>query len=630
MGSKKYKKRKKNPKNKNKKPCTSSRQKSPVDGTQPHSVICSDPISPPTEKWIFKAINTDSEEQFIRSEEQRNNSEVSTAPQVNIFWNPVQFRRDDGQVKPIYTCHQPKDDTDGISPNNAHVNDEDNSNDTLLNTLNDNNECVMSINQLDNVMNSETKIEENYPDPETEFGIYNLDTNLLLDDEEIMSDTGDYENNKNCYNNVEKNDEKGNDFRKDNLLDTASISSIIDESRNSSSSSCDNKDCNDLILSIADCHYNISDKLGSLTLHYNSSCRNVDPRGNEDQNHEGETSVLDPEIEEKMGDDSYDVSSSVQDPDINQIMEIKQKMDYSSNDVSSHNSGVTINNNKDLPSLIDSTVDCTNQNVTDTISLSSDDEDCALTTNSPINIEYFRDIKFLNNPDRYNNIFPGYNLDLFEKLKNHLIYDYKSTASLSVSDLLRVFKPGVWFNDNVINSYFTLLEERSKGNITLLDTFFFINLTTERYKAFPDQVFSAKSILQKINNLFSQKKIFIPLHLFDHWVLLVVDIQEKIVYYFNSFEDSLIEQAKIVISFLCYKYNMLMNSDMKPEFWKIIKGKSPKQTNSNDCGVFVCSTAEMLTDNRKLIYKEEDCALLRQKIVYELVNKQLVAFSEVY
>lgn len=136
-----------------------------------------------------------------------------------------------------------------------------------------------------------------------------------------------------------------------------------------------------------------------------------------------------------------------------------------------------------------------------------------------------------------------------------------------------------WLNDKIINNYLSLLYDAygKINNFYILTTYFYYNLKNNRC---PDLAI----------DIFKFMNIFIPVHLTNHWVFVDVDIVQKRISVLDSLGADRTcvgnEIRKWIIG--CFKEKgMNVNFDVK------MRVDIPRQSNGNDCGVFVLHYARI-------------------------------------
>ncbi|XP_043275433.1 sentrin-specific protease 2-like [Venturia canescens] len=179
-----------------------------------------------------------------------------------------------------------------------------------------------------------------------------------------------------------------------------------------------------------------------------------------------------------------------------------------------------------------------------------------------------------------------------------------------------------WVNDEVINTYLTLITNQSKASpekhvkVHAMSSFFYPRLQAGGYPA-------VQRWTKKID-LFSFDKILMPLHFGNHWCLISIDTKKKIIGFFDSLHGGDRGSLTTTMNYLTQEARERKNPGFKPEEWAmIIRKKIPRQRNSFDCGVFVCLFAEYEVANRRIDFTPEDMKEQRKRIVRDIVANKL-------
>lgn len=176
----------------------------------------------------------------------------------------------------------------------------------------------------------------------------------------------------------------------------------------------------------------------------------------------------------------------------------------------------------------------------------------------------------------------------------------------------------IYLNDEVINNYMDLITLRSPDTIYAFNTFF--------YQALSDQGYEHVNRWTKKIDIFSKKKLFIPIHVKKnfHWCLVCVEFQEKSIKYYDSLGVPNFNCMKLILKYLMYEYLEKKGKEFQPYGWILANMKNcPKQHNVSDCGVFVCMYAEHLSRNAPLKFTQKDMPMFRKQIMLEIKKKQL-------
>jgi len=189
---------------------------------------------------------------------------------------------------------------------------------------------------------------------------------------------------------------------------------------------------------------------------------------------------------------------------------------------------------------------------------------------------------------------------------------------------MRTLTNSNWLNDEIINAYFYLIVQRGKEpkrkRVYAFNTFFYPKLRDMGYS-------SVKRWTRKVD-VFSHDFLIVPVHLGNHWCLALVNFINKTIGYYDSLGGSSKECCDTLLNYLRYESNDKRKQDMDDENWRLVdcyrEANIPRQTNGSDCGVFACQYAEHLTRQAKLTFSQEHMPYLRQKMIYELLNKKIL------
>lgn len=178
----------------------------------------------------------------------------------------------------------------------------------------------------------------------------------------------------------------------------------------------------------------------------------------------------------------------------------------------------------------------------------------------------------------------------------------------------RRLKEGEWLNCKLLEAYFYLVcQDCLKRGICVktLSSHFWSQFVTKGYEA-------AKHWIAK-EHLFTYDVIFTLICAGgNHWTLMYMDFRNKCLWHLDPLTGKPME--KTVTDF-----KMLINSICKDKglpftwkAWDLNPEKVALQTNTSDCGVFVCQYALHLMD-----IGSKDIKLTRQQMISELKNKTL-------
>jgi sentrin-specific protease 1 len=196
--------------------------------------------------------------------------------------------------------------------------------------------------------------------------------------------------------------------------------------------------------------------------------------------------------------------------------------------------------------------------------------------------------------------------------------------------------PTGWLNDETINFYMDMLNERSmrrSADLTLpkqhrlscrfFSTFFYKKLVGEKggYKY--------ANVLRwtKGKAAFEYDHCFVPIHVNNsHWCLANINFRNKCILYYDSLSGpdyGSLSQLLLYVRDECQnKSGPLFNSDD----WtlQVVAPKLvPTQQNGYDCGVFTIKMAEYLGDGLSLSFDQSHTQLFRRRILFE-INEHII------
>ena len=131
-------------------------------------------------------------------------------------------------------------------------------------------------------------------------------------------------------------------------------------------------------------------------------------------------------------------------------------------------------------------------------------------------------------------------------------------------------------------------------------------------------------------NIFEKQYVIVPLHLFNHWTVIIFEPIKKIIHYFDSFINKTSETSKLKVSnvvkpFIKYLQREVSDKcfqyDLKELKVKIVEEKTT-QLNSVDCGLFMILYITLFLDGKS--YKLVDCnemEFIRKKLLLKILTQ---------
>ncbi|AFZ81034.1 Ulp1 protease family, C-terminal catalytic domain-containing protein [Theileria equi strain WA] len=201
-----------------------------------------------------------------------------------------------------------------------------------------------------------------------------------------------------------------------------------------------------------------------------------------------------------------------------------------------------------------------------------------------------------------------------------------------------------WLDDEVINFYLQMLQERNDKHIKdgvpnipncyFFNTFFFNALSGGdmhgvhyNYKAV------ARWTKRKGVDVFKKDLLIIPVHVSKvHWALGVVEMRSKWrrIMLFDSLGGSNSTWFSIIQQWLQDEHlDKLKEPLLSIDEWEIpedftCEQYAPEQYNSYDCGVFLCQFAECISIAKEFDFSQEKIERIRNLMIHQIVSGTLI------
>lgn len=179
-----------------------------------------------------------------------------------------------------------------------------------------------------------------------------------------------------------------------------------------------------------------------------------------------------------------------------------------------------------------------------------------------------------------------------------------------------------WLNDEIINFYMDLIVTRGKldnyPSAYAFNTFFFPKLMSGGH--------SALARWTRRVDIFKHDFLFIPVHLGMHWCMIIIDLPEKTITYYDSMGGHDRGSLQKVLQYLVDESRDKKKQVFDTSDWQLITAKDiPHQMNGSDCGMFSCMFAETVSRRKKINFTQEHMPYFRRRMVYEILTKQLLS-----
>ncbi len=222
----------------------------------------------------------------------------------------------------------------------------------------------------------------------------------------------------------------------------------------------------------------------------------------------------------------------------------------------------------------------------------------------------------------------------------------KSNLEITVKDILTL-EDGQWLNDEIINIYMSLLQDRNLKkrqtsnkyfHVLFMNSFFFTKLSSNGYnyklvKRWTKKIKFIKKGFNNLNNIFELDKFIFPIHVNNiHWCCGCINFTNKRFEYYDSMKGNNAEFFIIIKQYLLdewkdklkcdkNKYNLNIN-----EWDEYNTEKYPQQENGFDCGLFTCKCADWLVDDLFPDYKQENMSYFRKRMIVEIIQGKTLDF----
>jgi hypothetical protein len=196
----------------------------------------------------------------------------------------------------------------------------------------------------------------------------------------------------------------------------------------------------------------------------------------------------------------------------------------------------------------------------------------------------------------------------------------------------------MWLSDNVINFFMQVLnqQERLKGNKNFFFSSSFLAKLLEGDKGYNYENVKAwnNSTRRKESRIiFEMSQVFFPYNIDDvHWALVVANIEERTLTYYDSSYDSTCDISSTVskaisnnvmnnlLRYLKDEDNTYYKGNNMKNQWTMQVTKGPQQANTYDCGVFLIANCVFLSEKRELLYSQVNMDNIRKRICYYIIT----------
>lgn len=202
--------------------------------------------------------------------------------------------------------------------------------------------------------------------------------------------------------------------------------------------------------------------------------------------------------------------------------------------------------------------------------------------------------------------------------------------TITVYDL-QTLRPGHWINDNIVDFYFNLIQQRSVQSngalpkIVVFSTHFFSTLQKSGYKGV------AKWAERRGIDVTKPDFILVPVNRHNiHWCFAVINNRDLRFELYDSMNGAGAVTLELLRDYMrkqtlaTYPYSDLRQLGYD-RYDLCATLPCPQQQNSFDCGAFVCRMANLYAQDRSIMsFAQADIPAVRRQIAYEIVTQSLI------
>uniref|UniRef100_A0A7E4W7T3 ULP_PROTEASE domain-containing protein n=1 Tax=Panagrellus redivivus TaxID=6233 RepID=A0A7E4W7T3_PANRE len=185
---------------------------------------------------------------------------------------------------------------------------------------------------------------------------------------------------------------------------------------------------------------------------------------------------------------------------------------------------------------------------------------------------------------------------------------------------IHTLRRNVFTNDTIIDEYLKLICERSQQDeITFRKSFALCSYFHTSLRANGSQ--TVRSWIKE--KLTDYELIFVPLNTEEHWYLFIIDMINRTTFIYDSIYGDREFECEELRKF----FKSFIGDAVEWDDWATIPAhnqQGPTQTNSTDCGIFLCQYAECLSRNVEPDFCQSMMTNFRIRMRYELLTGKLL------
>lgn len=216
-----------------------------------------------------------------------------------------------------------------------------------------------------------------------------------------------------------------------------------------------------------------------------------------------------------------------------------------------------------------------------------------------------------------------------------LVVHVHSGVDIARKDI-RTLRSRQWLNDEVMNVYMGLLQERDSRwrklgrfpKCHFFNTFFINKLYKDDKKYVYNNVrrWTTKMRLdrwgQHSATVLECDKLIIPVHLGCHWTCAVISLRDRGISYFDSLGGKEHEIVESLAKYVADEYDNKLKEKIDTSEWtRRSPDDIPKQLNGCDCGVFALMFAEYQSRDAPFTFDQRHMEYFRVKVLADIMSE---------
>jgi len=201
---------------------------------------------------------------------------------------------------------------------------------------------------------------------------------------------------------------------------------------------------------------------------------------------------------------------------------------------------------------------------------------------------------------------------------------------------LHCLRDGEWLNDEVINFFLSILlsktqlefknatPEKTIPKVWIWNTHFYVKLSGEIPNKNTHEYSYGnvrKWTKRKKIDVLTLDRMIVPIHAGVHWSLAVVNFKDKRFEYFDSLNLDNEQCLGFLRKWLIDEVKDKKQLDWSLDDWEdVYHHDIPQQTNSYDCGVFLCSFAATAGVGNPINFSMKNIPYLRRKMLLDILR----------